>query len=87
MGCLSWVIFGLLAGYIAKALLPGKDPGGIIATLLIGVCGAVLGGFLATLLGFGGVGAFNLTSLATATVGSVILLLLWRLVGGGKKKR
>ena len=83
MGCLSWVIFGLLAGFLAKVIMPGKDKGGLILTLLLGVAGAVVGGYVATLLGFGGVSGFNLHSLLVAIAGSVLLLLIYRVI---KKK-
>ncbi len=80
MGCFAWVIFGLLAGFLAKVLMPGKDKGGLVMTLILGVCGAMLGGFLATLMGFGGIHGFNLPSLLIAVAGSVLLLLIYRVV-------
>jgi uncharacterized membrane protein YeaQ/YmgE (transglycosylase-associated protein family) len=80
MGCLSWVVFGLLAGFLAKVLTPGEDKGGLILTLLLGVAGAVVGGYVATLLGYGGVSGFNLYSLLIAIGGAILLLLLYRLV-------
>lgn len=83
-GILWWIIFGLIAGALAKLIMPGKDPGGIIVTILIGIVGAVLGGFLATQLGFGSITGFNLKSLAIAIVGSLILLALYRAVKGKK---
>jgi len=73
----------LLAGFLAKVVMPGKDKGGLVMTLLLGVCGAVLGGYLGTLLGFGSISGFNIQSLLTAVGGSVILLLLYRVI---KKK-
>jgi len=82
MGLLSWVIMGLLAGIVAKLLMPGKDGGGCFLTSILGIVGAVLGGFLATQLGFGGVSGFDLRSLAIATAGAVILLLVLRIVRG-----
>ncbi len=78
MGILSWIIFGLIAGAVAKWIMPGKDPGGIIITIGIGIAGAVIGGFIATLLGFGGVSGFNLPSLIIAIVGALILLFGYR---------
>ena len=77
MGALSWIILGLIAGAIAKALHPGKDPQGCMFTLFIGIVGAVLGGYIATLLGWGRVNGFNLYSLLVATVGAVLLLAIW----------
>ena len=82
MGLLSWIAFGLLAGALAKLVLPGKDPGGCLVTVAIGIAGALLGGFLATLLGFGGIAGFDPRSLAVAAGGSLLLLLGWRLVRG-----
>src|SRR5690349_20075623 len=58
-GILSWIIFGLIAGAIAKFLTPGRDPGGCIITIIIGVVGALLGGYIATWLGFGGISGFD----------------------------
>jgi uncharacterized membrane protein YeaQ/YmgE (transglycosylase-associated protein family) len=84
MGIIAFIVLGLLAGLIAKALLPGNDPGGLIVTTIIGVLGALLGGFLAAALfdahpldDF-----FDLSTWVTAIVGSIILLLLYRLVTG-----
>ncbi len=84
MGIIAFIILGLLAGAIAKALLPGDDPGGFIVTAIIGVVGALLGGFLAGALfdadpmdEF-----FDVSSWLTAIVGSIILLLIYRAVAG-----
>jgi uncharacterized membrane protein YeaQ/YmgE (transglycosylase-associated protein family) len=82
MGLLSWIVMGLLAGALAKFLLPGRDPGGCIVTALIGVAGAVLGGFLATRMGFGGISGFDLRSLGIAVVGAFLFLLVLRMLGG-----
>ena len=79
MGVISWIVFGLVAGALAKFLMPGKDPGGIIVTILIGVAGALLGGFIGSRLGFGDVSGFNLRSLSIAIVGSLLLLGAYRL--------
>ena len=78
MGLLSWILFGLIAGAIAKFLMPGSDPGGCILTVVIGVVGALLGGFVATWLGFGGISGFDLRSLLIAIVGSILLLIIYR---------
>jgi len=81
MNILTWILFGLVAGALAKLILPGKDPGGCLMTILIGVAGALVGGFLGTeVFGFGTVTGFNLRSLAIAVFGSVLLLILYRLV-------
>ena len=82
MGIIAFIILGLLAGAIAKALLPGDDPGGIIVTALIGIAGALIGGFLAGAL-FGADPMdefFDISSWLTAIVGSIVLLLIYRLV-------
>ena len=81
MGILTWIIVGLIAGAIAKALHPGKDPGGFIVTVLIGIAGAVVGGWISSFLGFGTVDGFNLGSLFIAIVGAVLLLFLYRKFG------
>ena len=86
MGLGSWIIMGLVAGAVAKFLLPGKDPGGCIMTPVIGVVGAVIGGFIATYLGFGGISGFDIRSLVIATLGAIILLIVLRLFRGDKKK-
>jgi uncharacterized membrane protein YeaQ/YmgE (transglycosylase-associated protein family) len=80
MGILSWIVFGLIAGALAKLIMPGKDPGGVIVTILIGIAGAVVGGFIGNALGFGGVSGFNLRSLLIAIVGSLLLLALYRMM-------
>jgi uncharacterized membrane protein YeaQ/YmgE (transglycosylase-associated protein family) len=90
MGILGWIVLGLLAGVIAKAILPGDDPGGIIITMVIGIVGALLGGFLAqALLGRNTVDQFfDISTWLTAIVGSIILLLLYRLaIGRGRGRR
>jgi uncharacterized membrane protein YeaQ/YmgE (transglycosylase-associated protein family) len=82
MGIIAFIILGLLAGAIAKALMPGDDPGGWIITAVIGVVGAILGGFLAGAL-FGADPMdefFDISSWLTAIIGSIILLVLYRLV-------
>ena len=84
MGIIAFIILGLLAGIIAKAILPGDDPGGYIVTAIIGVVGALLGGFLAALL-FGAHPLdefFDVSTWLTAIVGSIILLVLYRFVAG-----
>ena len=80
MGFLSWIAFGLIAGGLAKLIMPGKDPGGCLVTILIGIVGAVIGGYIGTLLGYGGITGFNLWSMLLAVVGAVILLLIYRMV-------
>lgn len=78
MGILSWIVFGLIAGVLAKWIMPGKDPGGFFVTIGIGVAGAFVGGFIGSFLGFGSVSGFNLGSFATAIAGALLLLFVWR---------
>ena len=88
MGVIGWIVLGLLAGVIAKAILPGNDPGGFIVTTLIGVAGAIVGGFLGTALGIGDVDEFfDLSTWLCAIGGSLILLLLYRMVAGQRAGR
>ena len=75
MGFFSWILMGLIVGLLAKWIMPGDDPGGIFLTILLGVAGAFVGGFVGTTLGMGSVTGFNLGSLALAVGGA--LLLLW----------
>ncbi|MET7638679.1 GlsB/YeaQ/YmgE family stress response membrane protein [Streptomyces sp. NPDC005438] len=84
MTILGWIVLGLLAGAIAKALMPGKDPGGCLITMLIGVAGALLGGWLGKVLfGVDSVdGFFNLSTWVAAIIGSLILLLGYRMLTG-----
>ena len=80
MGILSWILFGLIAGALAKLIMPGRDPGGIIVTILIGIAGALLGGFIANAMGFGTVTGFHIRSFVIAILGSIILLWVYRMV-------
>jgi uncharacterized membrane protein YeaQ/YmgE (transglycosylase-associated protein family) len=84
MGIIAWIIVGLIAGALAKLVLPGDDPGGFIVTILIGIVGAFVGGFVFNLFGGAGVSGFNIWSILVATVGAIILLLIYRLVAGGR---
>lgn len=78
MGWLSWIIFGFIAGLIAKWIFPGRDPGGFIMTTIIGIVGAMLGGWLATMFGLGDVAGFDIKSFAIAVAGSLLLLFIYR---------
>lgn len=80
MGILSWLILGLLAGALAKLIMPGKDGGGLIMTMLLGIAGAMVGGWLGAFLGFGSVGGFSLGSIVTATVGALLILFVYKKV-------
>jgi len=81
MGILSWIVLGLIVGVLAKWIMPGKDPGGMIMTILLGIAGAFVGGYISTFLGFGSVTGLNPGSLVIATGGAI--LLLW----GNRKLR
>ena len=78
MGIIAWIVFGLIAGAIAKAIMPGRDSGGILVTMLIGIVGAFLGGFLGNLITNNGLNGFSLWSILLAVVGSLILLWIYR---------
>jgi uncharacterized membrane protein YeaQ/YmgE (transglycosylase-associated protein family) len=80
MGILAWIIFGLIAGALAKFIMPGNDPGGFIVTTIIGIVGAVIGGFIAVQLGYGDISGFDLRSFVIAILGALILLFGYRLV-------
>ena len=80
MGFITWIILGLIVGVIAKFIMPGKDPGGFIITILLGIAGAFVGGFIATRLGFGSVTGFDIRSLIIAVIGAFILLAIYRVI-------
>ncbi len=84
MGIIGWIILGLLAGIIAKALLPGDDPGGFIITALLGIAGALLGGFIARAIGLGDPidEFFDISTWIAAILGAIILLVIYRAVTG-----
>jgi uncharacterized membrane protein YeaQ/YmgE (transglycosylase-associated protein family) len=82
MGILAWIVVGLIAGLLAKLVIPGDDPGGIIITILIGIAGAFVGGFVFSIFGGSGMTGFNFWSILVATVGAIILLLIYRLIAG-----
>lgn len=81
MGILSWIVFGLIAGALAKWIMPGRDPGGIIVTILLGIAGAVLGGMLAGTMGYGSTTEFDVRSLLVAVGGTLLLLIVYRQMG------
>ncbi|MFF3214433.1 GlsB/YeaQ/YmgE family stress response membrane protein [Streptomyces sp. NPDC002886] len=84
MGIIAWILLGLLAGAIAKAVTPGRDPGGCLITMIIGIVGGLLGGWLGKVIfGVESInGFFHLSTWIAAVAGSVVLLLLYRLVAG-----
>jgi len=78
MGIVYWLIFGLIAGAVAKFIMPGKQGGGIILTIILGIVGAVVGGFIGThLLGFGDISGFDLRSMALAVGGALVVLIVY----------
>ncbi|MCO6459628.1 MAG: GlsB/YeaQ/YmgE family stress response membrane protein [Pirellulaceae bacterium] len=80
MGILSWILMGLIAGVLGKFLMPGRDPSGWIITIVLGILGAVVGGFVGSQLGLGSVQGFDIRSLALAIGGTVAVLAIYRLV-------
>ena len=78
MAILSWIVFGLVIGIIAKLLMPGRDPGGFIITILLGIAGALVGGFIGRAMGFYGPG--QSAGWLMSILGAIILLALYRLL-------
>jgi uncharacterized membrane protein YeaQ/YmgE (transglycosylase-associated protein family) len=79
---LYWILLGLVAGTLAKFLVPGRDPSGCVVTIVLGIVGAFLGGFIGTRIGWGTVttGSFDFRSIGLATLGAIVLLLIGRVV-------
>jgi uncharacterized membrane protein YeaQ/YmgE (transglycosylase-associated protein family) len=86
---LYWILLGLIAGALAKFLVPGRDLSGCIITIILGIAGAFIGGWLGTLFGWGRItqGSLNLRSIAIATAGAAVLLVVGRLVLRGRSAR
>ena len=80
MGILSWILLGLVAGALAKFFMPGKDPGGFFITIILGIIGAVLAGFIGSVVGFGKVESFDLWGIILATGGAILVLIIYRIV-------
>jgi uncharacterized membrane protein YeaQ/YmgE (transglycosylase-associated protein family) len=80
MGIISWIVMGLIVGLLARFVTPGKDPRGLIITILLGIGGGLLGGYLGTQLGLGSVSGFDLKSILIATGGAVLILILYRAI-------
>ena len=79
MGIIAWIVLGLIAGILGRLLLPGRDPGGWLVTIALGIAGAFVGGFLGSFFGLGSVGGgINLGSITTATIGAIVLLAVYR---------
>ena len=83
MGILGWIVFGLIVGIVAKFLMPGRDPGGFIVTIILGVVGAVVGGFIGRAVGW--YGPNDPVGFVMAVVGAIVLLLLYRLIARGPR--
>jgi uncharacterized membrane protein YeaQ/YmgE (transglycosylase-associated protein family) len=85
VGIIAWIIVGLIGGALAKMLMPGDDPGGIILTILLGIAGAIVGGFISVALGIGnGVDDFDIGTIVLSVVGAMVLLAGYRLVVGDR---
>jgi uncharacterized membrane protein YeaQ/YmgE (transglycosylase-associated protein family) len=83
MSILAWIVVGLVAGAIAKLLMPGNDPGGFILTILLGIAGAIVGGFIAVALNISnGIDDFDIGTIVLAVLGAMLLLAAYRLVVG-----
>lgn len=80
MGIVSWIVFGLLAGIVAKFVMPGKDGGGFITTTLLGILGAIVGGVVGNRMGWGSITGFNLSSFGLAVGGALVVLVVHRLL-------
>lgn len=82
MSILAWIIVGIIAGFLAKAIVPGEGPGGILGDLIVGVVGALIGGWIMSAFGAGSYSGLNIWSIFVAFVGAVVLLLILRAVTG-----
>ncbi|WAW10160.1 GlsB/YeaQ/YmgE family stress response membrane protein [Oxalobacter vibrioformis] len=85
MGIISWIVFGIIAGALARFIRPGADSMGIIVTMLLGIAGAVVGGWISTFFGFGTVDGFNLGSFVVAVIGALVVLFVWGLLTNKKQ--
>jgi len=85
IGIISWIVVGLIAGILAKLIMPGRGPGGFLITIVIGMVGALVGGFVVQLLGGTGLTGFSIWSILVATIGAIILLALYRLFAGQRR--
>jgi len=83
MGIISWVVLGLLAGWLAKFIMPGKQSGGLVMTCILGVVGAFVGGFIGSQLGWGKIDEFSIKTVALAVGGALLVLFVY---GTVKKK-
>ena len=82
MGILLWILFGIIVGFVARWIVPGEAPGGVLGDLVVGIVGAFLGGWLFSLFGHAGVTGFNLGSFVCAIIVAVVLLWIMRAISG-----
>jgi uncharacterized membrane protein YeaQ/YmgE (transglycosylase-associated protein family) len=85
IGIVSWIAVGLIAGILGKLIMPGRDPGGFLLTIVIGMIGALVGGLVVQLLGGTGLTGFSIWSILVATLGAIILLAIYRLFAGSQR--
>jgi uncharacterized membrane protein YeaQ/YmgE (transglycosylase-associated protein family) len=85
MEVIVWLIFGLVVGFVAKLLMPGRDPGGFIVTMLLGIVGAMLGGWIGRTLGF--YGEQEAAGFILSVIGAIVLLIAYRAVAPGARRR
>jgi len=78
MGIISWIVLGLIAGLLGKAIMPGRDPGGFFLTIVLGITGAFVGGWIGTSMGIASFNGFTLQGILVAAAGSIVLLALYR---------
>ncbi|MDN5640196.1 GlsB/YeaQ/YmgE family stress response membrane protein [Rothia kristinae] len=86
LGFLGWIVLGLAAGAIAKAIMPGRQGGGFFATMLLGVVGALVGGFIGQAVGLGGNGFWSIGTWILAIIGTLVVLFIWGLITGRKAR-
>jgi uncharacterized membrane protein YeaQ/YmgE (transglycosylase-associated protein family) len=84
IGIVSWIAVGLIAGILGKLIMPGRDPGGFLLTIVIGMIGALVGGLVVQLLGGTGLTGFSIWPILVATLGAIILLAIYRLFAGSR---
>ena len=86
MGILTWIVFGLIVGIVARWIAPGGGFGGIVGDIVIGIVGAIAGGWIYGFFGHAGVTGFNIPSMVCALIGAVVLLAILRALGGGRSR-
>ena len=86
MSIIAWIVVGLIAGWLAKLAVPGPEPGGFIATMLIGIAGACVGGWIWNLMGSTGATGINIASIFIAFIGSVVFLVVWKALTSGRSR-